>query len=533
MKEEKISLTDETELSDKLILRGTNLMDNSEDILKENETGKEEPKKVNSFTTILSIWNSMIGSSVVTQPNNVYYAGIIPCIFLSIIYGLISFYTCKIYVDYGSKEPDFSVIVERYFNKKFGNRIGKIGKNIQTLFNTLITLGGVLIYFLIMSQNLYPITCLILNKMGLDIDAKDLTPEFGRFSFIYLSIILCFVLFPFSIKKDIGFLVKLSSYGIYFLSILIIFIIYTGISSLINTDFFFDYKRNKPGPNERRYLKLFGENPAQLAGALSLGYFCHTTILPTLKSNKKQENNISDLFLGYVFVCLTFSITGILGYIGFSGKDFGVDFKDNWFMFFEYDDYFVLFFRLLSVFQLITVFPILIFVIRFQIFNFFYGNDYPSKKHVYIYAITILFLCLIVAYFFYDLLGKLLGIIGATTSLTLVYTFPPLVKMIAYYMKLKGENFDDSNDKKDKKEQLNKNHIGINEKVLCDTDTEETEETNKNKGNIEKEAENNNIRIGFKDALYFIGQSSFIVIGIATVIFQFVPINFFNVKLED
>ena len=520
MKEEnelpEISPTGQTELNDKLILGGTNLMDNSENILKENETGKEEPKKVNSFTTILSIWNSMIGSSVVTQPNNVYYAGIIPSIFLSIIYGLISFYTCKIYVDYGSKEPDFSVIIERYLNKKFGNRIGKIGKNIQILFNTLITLGGILIYFLIMSQNLYPIACLILNKMGLDIDAKDLTPDFGRFSFIYLSIILCFVLFPLSIKKDIGFLVKLSSYGIYFVSILIIFVIYTGISSLINTDFILDYKRNKVGSNER-YLKLFGENPAQLAGALSLGYFCHTTILPTLKSNKKQENNISDLFLGYVFVCLTFSISGILGYIGFSGKNFDVNFKDNWFMFFEYDDYFVLLFRLLSVFQLVTVFPILIFVVRFQIFNFFYGNDYPSKKHVFIYAIITLFLCLIVAYCFYDLLGKLLGIVGATTSLILIYTFPPLVKMITYYMKLKGENIDDSSDKKDKKKQLNKNDIGINEKVLPDTDAEETEEINKNKENIEKEVENINIKIGFKDALYFIGQSSLIVIGIANI----------------
>ena len=58
-----------------------------------SDTNKEE-KKVGSFNTIFSVWNTMIGSSTVSLPYNVYSAGIIPTIIISIIYGLINFYIC-------------------------------------------------------------------------------------------------------------------------------------------------------------------------------------------------------------------------------------------------------------------------------------------------------------------------------------------------------------------------------------------------------------------------------------------------------
>ena len=509
----EIRPTGKTISSGKLILRDTGLTTINKEINVKIKEGEKEPKKVNSFNTILSIWNSMIGSSTVSLSYNVYYCGIIPAFLLSIIYGLICFYTCKIYVDFGSSESDFSITIEKYFKKKFGERISKIGKTIQILFSMLITLGAGLIYFIIISQNLYPISCLVLNKLfGLEIDAKDLTPEFSRFSSLYLGIIICFVLFPLIIKKDIGFIVKLSSFGIYFISILIIFVLYTGISSIINTKFDFDYITNKLN-SEKRHLKLFGENPALFAGTLSLAYFSHTTVLPVLKSNKNQENNIRDLSLGYYFACFTFSFSGILGYIGFSGKNFDIEFKDNWFLFFDYDNYFILLLRLLNVFQLITVFPIIIYVVRFHIFNYFYGSDYPGRTHIMIFGSSIIFICLIILYFCYNLLAKLIGIIGATTSLFLIYGFPPIIKMIDYYFKLKGDKIDDNIHDND-----NDNEKKLTKNIESENDNKVADENKKNK---------------FIVALYFVGQSLIIIVGIATVIFQFIEINFFNINLEE
>ena len=576
----EMQATDQKEAREQLIVGAS---DNPEYIIEGEESQKEEIKKVNSFHTILSIWNSMIGSSTVVLPYNVYKSGIIPAIFLSIIYGFICFYTCKIYCDFGEKDPDFSITVEKYFSV-FGPSIAKIGKNTQIFFCTFIVTGALFIYFLIMTQNIYPTICLILNKIGgFDMDSEDLKPEFGRFSLIYLGIVLCFCLFPFIIKKDVGFLVKLSSFGIYFISALIVFEIYTGISSFLNTDFDFEYIKNNNQKSNKRHLKLFGEDPSMFAGTLSMGYFCHTTILPILKANKNQENNIRDLILGYIFVGLTFSLSGIFGYIGFSGKNFGIEFEENWFMFFDEDDYLILVFRLLNVFQLFSVFPILAYVVRIQIFTFFYGNDYPSKRHIIIYGISLLSLCLIVLYFCYNILGKFLAIIGASTTLILLYSFPPIVKTINYFFLLEDNtNNDSDNNKNIKEKELNeekeeekelkeekekeeeekeekeikeeneenkeikdeeikkKNKIVINEVMSnCDTDeniekletdTEENESQNKT---IEIRPVKKFKKIGFKDILFILGQSSIIVIGIATVVFQFTNINFFNVHLKD
>ena len=481
----EMQATDQKEAREQLIVGAS---DNPEYIIEGEESQKEEIKKVNSFHTILSIWNSMIGSSTVVLPYNVYKSGIIPAIFLSIIYGFICFYTCKIYCDFGEKDPDFSITVEKYFSV-FGPSIAKIGKNTQIFFCTFIVTGALFIYFLIMTQNIYPTICLILNKIGgFDMDSEDLKPEFGRFSLIYLGIVLCFCLFPFIIKKDVGFLVKLSSFGIYFISALIVFEIYTGISSFLNTDFDFEYIKNNNQKSNKRHLKLFGEDPSMFAGTLSMGYFCHTTILPILKANKNQENNIRDLILGYIFVGLTFSLSGIFGYIGFSGKNFGIEFEENWFMFFDEDDYLILVFRLLNVFQLFSVFPILAYVVRIQIFNFFYGNDYPSKRHIIIYGISLLSLCLIVLYFCYNILGKFLAIIGASTTLILLYSFPPIVKTINYFFLLEDNtNNDSDNNKNIKEKELNEEKE--EEKEL--KEEKEKEEEEKEEKEIKEENEEN------------------------------------------
>lgn len=506
------------------LLRDTRLTD-IEKIVEENDNYNKSIKKVNSLGTVLSIGNSMIGSSIMTLPYNVYKTGIVPAIVLNIIYDLISFYTCKIYVDFGTIDSDFSLTIEKYFNKVFGKKISKIGKTIQIFFCTFMATGGFITYFIIMSQNFYPVVCLILNKIGLDLDSEDLTPDFTRFSSIYLGIVLCFILFPLSIKKDIGLLVFISSFGCYFISVLIGYVLYTGVYSIVTTEFKLDYIKNKDG-EKIRYLYLFGENPALLAGTLSMGFFCHTAILPILKSNKNQSKNIRDLFLGYLFVGSVYVFCGVLGYVGFSGKQFKAEFKDNWLMFFESDNYLILVFRILNVFQLITAFPILIYIVRFQIFTFFCGNEYPSRKHVIICGLCQLLLCLIVFYFCYNILAKLLSIFGACASLILVYTFPPIVKMIDYYLKHKGINILE-----------NKEEIILEDKNEDVEDNSEENNEKENKENNEEIKENNDEsnknKISCKDILFYFGNSFLIVIGIVTVIFQFVPINFFNIVLRD
>lgn len=169
-----------------------------------------------------------------------------------------------------------------------------------------------------------------MKVLGEDIDPSDEAPSFTRFSTIYCGLILCVITFPFLIMKQINFLIKINSYGIYFVSILIGYVLYTGIYSMATTNFDFQYLKNeeaKPGEDIVRHLYLFGENPYSLAGALSMGYFSHSFVLSMMKSNEKQENNKRDLFFGYCLVCLTYTTIGLFGYIGFTGKQFKPEFK--------------------------------------------------------------------------------------------------------------------------------------------------------------------------------------------------------------
>ena len=97
-------------------------------------------------------------------------------------------------------------------------------------------------------------------------------------------------------------------------------------------------------------------------------------------------------------------------------------------------------------------------------------------------------LCLIVFYFFYDTLAKLLSVFGACASLILVYTFPVMVKMINYYLK-KKENYDEEN--------------------------------------------NNKCKLNYKDILFYTAYFLLIILGFANVVFQFVPINFFGINIKE
>ena len=458
-------------------------------------------KKISSYQTIFSIWNTMIGSSIVSIPYNVYCAGIIPTIFIGLLYGFICYLTCAVVVKLGGKEEDFAMVVYNYFYYSFGPKTAKVGKILQITFNLMMNTGATFIYFLIINQNFYPCICLFLKLFNIDIDANDLTPHFNKFSLIYCSLIVSVIVFPLVILKELHFLQKFNSYGIYFVSLLLIFVIYTGISSLATDSFHFEYKENKKGSKDRN-LFLFGENIGLLSGTLSIGLFCHSVILPLMKNNRSQENNQRDLFFGYLCVTLTYIIIGIMGYIGFSGSEFSSEFEKNWFRFFDSDNYFILFLRILNVIQLISIFPILFFVVRSQLFSTFFKSYINKTIPIIIFSVILLILCIIILYFFYDLLAELIGFIGAGAALVLVYTIAPITNMIDYYIR----------------------HQSI----------KEIEKIKNNKDEYLIPIDEGELKPlkPFKAFIFYISMMFIIILGIITLILQIMPVNFFHIKIE-
>lgn len=466
--------------------------------------------KVSSIITILSVWNCMIGSSTVSMPKCIHDAGIIATIIFNIIMMAIAFYTARIVVITGGRDKDFSDTVERYFGKKFG----KVGRYAQIIFNFLLNLGAVFIYFVIINQNLYPVIAVVCNQIGTHLDPSSLSVSLKDFSLFYCGIILSAILFPLTIMKNMSKLVKINSTGVYFVTILLLFEIGMGIYSLVKTSFKIGSYINSPN-SKFRYLYLFSDKPCSLLGTLSLGYYTHGFSLSILSSNANQKNNMRDLFLGYVFTAFTYIIVGIFGYIAFSGDNFSVpeEFYDNWFRFFSPTNIFVVILRLLNVYQLVTVFPIVVTVVRTQLYGTVFHSAYPSILHVVIFSIILFILCWIILYFCANMLGKLIGIVGAITGLFLIYVIPLTVGSI-YYKRTHPENLEELQKMKEEGKITGTEYL----KRLDTRDRFEFSDKPYNK---------------VKNVFYYIAQGLILCIGIFVLIVQFVPINIFGVKLKE
>ena len=500
MKEENL-ISEEERDTVKLDIMRDQTVNKIENLIKEQPDS--EKKKNSSLQTVFSIWNTMIGSTMVSIPFNVYYAGILPTIFLGLLYGFVCYLTCAVIIRLGGKEDDFAVIVYNYLSYAFGQKTAKVGKIIQIIFNLAINTGATFIYFLIINQNLYPCICLLLKAFNIEINALDLEPRFDRFSLFYCALIVTAIEFPLTILRELRFLSKFNSYGIFFVSALLVFVIYTGIRTMAIDSFSFEYKENVDG-SKLRYLYLFGESPGLLTGTLSLGLFCHSVILQLVKNNRKQENNQRDLFIGYICVTLTYITIGIFGYIGFSGCEYKSELQGNWFLFFESDNYVILALRILNVIQLSSIFPILFFAVRTQLMQNFLNKYYisPSRIPIIIFSVSMLLLCIIVLYFCYNILPNLIGFVGAGTALVLVYTIAPLINMINYYIRHQPK--EEVEKLKEQKEQFN---IPINEDAVEPL-------------------------VPWKAFIFYISMMLIIILGIITFILQCHPINFFGITIE-
>lgn len=128
--------------------------------------------------------------------------------------------------------------------------------------------------------------------------------------------------------EKVNLLIKFNSYGVYFVSVIILFSIVRGIISFFSNSFDFEYIYNTED-NPVRHIFLFGENPTILLGILTASFFSHSFILPIMKNNENPKNNKRDLFFGYFLVYITYLLVGIVGYIGFSdiGYTSVTDFK--------------------------------------------------------------------------------------------------------------------------------------------------------------------------------------------------------------
>ena len=305
-----------------------------------------------SIYTIFSIWNTMVGSSLVALPWAFANSGIILGILISLTICLISLYTTYLYIILAGKELDFSMVVYRYF--------GNFGWFTTVFFLNFLMISVIIIYYEMMSQSLFPILAAIIEwvfetKINLKTDFT-----LDEFSLTYTCIGLTFILYPIINKKDMTIFIRVSSIGIICVILVLTFIFSYGFYSLTNTKFRISNEKNDFDSDERN-ISLFRSSFNSLAGMMTLGFYLHSLALPITKENIHPENTNRDISLGYLMVFLSMCLVGALGYVGFSGSSFHKDILETQNALYMFNSTHPIAFaiKIFCFFQTFTVFPML------------------------------------------------------------------------------------------------------------------------------------------------------------------------------
>uniref|UniRef100_A0A8C4Q0A7 Neutral amino acid transporter 9 n=1 Tax=Eptatretus burgeri TaxID=7764 RepID=A0A8C4Q0A7_EPTBU len=167
-----------------------------------------------------------------------------------------------------------------------------------------------------------------------------------------------------------------------------------------------------------------------MTGILTLAFFIHNCSITLFKNNRNQHNNVRDLVIAYVLVGSTYLYVGCLVFASFpvnplSKSCIEQNFLDN----FPADDITTFIARVCLLFQLMTVYPLLAFFIRVQLFTQLFGKSYPSFLHV-LFLNVILVTTGVIMATFYPNIGTIIRYSGAICGLAFVFIFPCLIHLI-------------------------------------------------------------------------------------------------------
>lgn len=122
---------------------------------------------------------------------------------------------------------------------------------------------------------------------------------FDKISMQIIALVFFLPLLGTMFIKNLGFLVKLTSFGVISSISYTAFILYHFFPHISSIDF--------------HSVPLFSWNFGNLAGTCAVAFTIHTVVNPILKGNRNQGNNLRDLKISYSLGFLIYASIGILG----------------------------------------------------------------------------------------------------------------------------------------------------------------------------------------------------------------------------
>jgi solute carrier family 38 (sodium-coupled neutral amino acid transporter), member 9 len=327
----------------------------------ESLDANEQPR-TSSMTLIFSIWNTMMGSSLLALPWGFSQSGFATGLLMVFLLGVMSCYTCLLILWHGHGTDDLFFVCFRY--------LGRVGKYVCWAAGVLLLVGSTLAYDILMSGILDSLVSAILS-----FSSPNGQPEqvWWWNSKIAALLVLLFV-FPIANLKSFGLLVKFNTLGV-------ISVFYT-VGFLIIYCCFFQRLTFEHVPQFHSGFVVF-------SGMLSVSYFMHSLILPMMKHAEHPEHNVRNVLIGYSLVGICYTAIGSVGYLAYWQVYTSATFPQEFLSVFDNTNVGALIARLALLFQLATVYPLLLLIIRIQFFGLLWNSAYPGWLHVLILNIVI------------------------------------------------------------------------------------------------------------------------------------------------
>ncbi|XP_043601509.1 sodium-coupled neutral amino acid transporter 9-like isoform X3 [Bombus pyrosoma] len=348
------------------------------DLEAEEATCKDIKSKQSSLVTIFSIWNTILGSSLLTIPWGIQMAGFFPGIILILVMSGLCLYTayCLLLVHkyYGGQKGIEVIQLCRIYLNKWAEYVAKA-------FSITVLIGATIAYWVLMSNFLYNSVDFIYDSLvGISQyytnDNISYTSE-GTMSIIYL---ITFVL------------IKSYSWGI---------------------------NMNEIEWNTSWTLKF--SFPA-LSGMLALSFFIHNIIITVMQNNHDQSKNGRDLSIAYLLVTLTYIVVGVVFYVCFPLNKSCIE--DNLLNNFQKWNGLTVGARIVLLFQLLTVYPLLAYMLRVQLLTSTCKTF--NTGCVILVNIILVSICILFAVFV-PYIGTIIRYTGALSGFIYVFTLPSLL----------------------------------------------------------------------------------------------------------
>lgn len=282
--------------------------------------GGDSPIKNPSIVTIFAIWNTMMGTSILSIPWGIKQAGFTLGIIIIVLMGLLTLYCCYRvlkstksipYVD--TSDWEFPDVCKYYF--------GGFGKWSSLVFSLVSLIGAMVVYWVLMSNFLFNTGKFIFNYVH-NVNTSDafgtngtervicpypdVDPHGNSSTSLYsgsdnstglefdhwwsktntIPFYLILLLLPLLNFRSASFFARFTFLGTISVIYLIFLVTYKAIQLGFHLEFhWFD--------SSMFFVPEFRTLFPQLSGVLTLAFFIHNCIITLMKNNKHQENNVS------------------------------------------------------------------------------------------------------------------------------------------------------------------------------------------------------------------------------------------------